>query len=109
MTNRKSRRIQQISGYIGAGNRTSVFNRSPRTSFERIKKIYEIELYSTDSESPHEKQRKKLTQQERATIKNRVRKELEAQEMKMILRYVIIAIVIIGILILTNYLDSRNI
>jgi hypothetical protein len=103
MANRKSRRMQTNSAYIGFGNRALDFNRRSIIPFEKIEKVYETELLNAHSESSQHKFQKKLTQKERAEIKSKVKKQLQIQRRTEIVRFVILVIVFIGILFLINY------
>ena len=58
-------------GYIGAGNKTSVFARKPKIPFEKIKDIYGNELERLKSKKSDQKiSFKKLTEKEKIEISN---------------------------------------
>ncbi|MEN8138625.1 MAG: hypothetical protein ABFR62_09335, partial [Bacteroidota bacterium] len=60
------RRMSPGVGYIGFGNKTSVFTRKPRIPFKKIKGIYDIELETKESKkSAGNRTFKELTEKEK--------------------------------------------
>ena len=78
------------SGYIGAGNKTSVFNRKPKVAFEKIRSHLDQEF---DKIKYNKRGRQKLSEKQREQIKSRIRKQFRAQRQKEVF-YAIIAILL---------------
>ena len=81
------RRMPACSGYIGAGNKTSVFNRKPKVAFKKIRSHLDQEFKKVHSSAPG---KQPLSEQEREEIKLRVRKRIRTSRRKEIF-YAIIA------------------
>ena len=83
------------SGYIGAGNKTSVFNRKPKVPFEKIRTRLDLEFESANHGNP---EKKRLSQKEREQIKARVREQIRVDRRKEIF-YVAMAL-LFGLLLI---------
>ena len=83
------------SGYIGAGNKTSVFNRKPKVAFEKIRSHLDHEFekakYTTQG-------KQRLSHKQREQIKSSIRKKLRAERQKEI-AYAALAI-LLGLMLL---------
>lgn len=61
------------SGYIGFGNKSSVFNRKPKEAFEKIRSYYDQEL---DKVIYAEQEKQQLSSEQREAIKSSIRRKL---------------------------------
>ena len=62
------------SGYIGFGNKSSVFNRKPKVAFEKIRSYYDQEL---DKVFYSEQEKQELSDSQREAIKENIRRKLK--------------------------------
>jgi hypothetical protein len=70
------RRMPASSGYIGFGNKSSVFNRKPKVAFEKIRSYYDQEL---DKVFYAEQEKQQLSDAQREAIKASIRRKLEKE------------------------------
>ena len=84
------RRMPASSGYIGAGNKTSVFNRKPKVAFEKIRSHLDQEF---DKVNYRALEKQRLSQKERDEIKSRIRKQIRADKKKEIV-YAVFAVLL---------------
>ncbi len=88
---RQSRRHRTGFGYIGFGNDYSVFNQSTNKAFSALKeKLNDETHFHFQLNFSHEK----LTEEDRALIKNKVRKGEKKRLIKTIIVFVIAAIIV---------------
>ena len=92
-------------GYIGSGNKTSVFTRRPKLPFEKIKEIYGEELEKLNlKKNKQNLSFKKLTIKEKLEIRERVKGQLKKQQRKEGIMGIIVFLIAIGIFILARLL-----
>jgi hypothetical protein len=92
------RRMSPGVGYIGAGNKTSVFTRKPKIPFKRMKDIYGNELERLKSgKSDRKKSFKKLTEREKLEIRKRIKIQIRKEQNKNILIGIIAIIITLGL------------
>jgi hypothetical protein len=104
MRRRNIRRLKPTSGYIGSGNQTSVFARTSRIPFAKIKQIYGEELERLNSQENRIKSKSiQLTNAERLEIKKRLNKEFSTFRKK---QFAVVFIAIITIAILLFWLNN---
>jgi len=102
--NRRPRMSPGI-GYIGSGNKTSVFTRRPKLPFEKIKEIYGEELEKLNSKKiKGNLSFKKLTEKEKREIRERVKGQLKKQQRKEGIIGIIVFLIACGIFILARHL-----
>ena len=94
MSKGNRRRLSPGVGYIGSGNKASVFNRKPKVAFETIKYIYGEELERLNSKtSKNHYSFKDLSEEEKKKIRNRIklkiRKEQNIERLKSVLAILI--------------------
>ena len=100
MNRKNRRRISPGVGYIGAGNRTSVFTRKQKVPFEKIKAIYGDEMERLHSEKlMQNKSFKKLTERDKLEIKSRIKTQLRRAQKKNIL----VVIIVLSIMAIISY------
>ena len=108
MARNKGRRIDQVSWRMGSRNLTSVFNRRAKSPFARVKEIYGGEVQKLTSVSESEKLSfKKLSQNEKAEIRKRVKAQLRKSKNKEIIFGIIFFSLIIGTLLFIQYLNTK--
>jgi len=85
-------------GYIGSGNKTSVFTRKPKIPFEKMKDIYGNELERLKSEkSDRKKSFKELTEREKLEIRKRIKIQIRKEQNKNLIIGIIAIIITIGL------------
>ncbi len=68
-------------GYIGSGNKVSVFNRKPKVAFEKIKYIYGEELERVNSNTKIKNfSFKDLSEKEKLEIRNRIKVKIRKDQ-----------------------------
>lgn len=99
MRRSKGRRLKATSGYIGFGNQSSVFTRTAKLPFSKMKTIYGEELERLNSKKTNSKQlQNQLTKAEKLEIKNRLNKEFATLRKKQLIA-VCIAIILLSLLL----------
>lgn len=90
-------------GYIGSGNKTSVFTRRSKLPFAKIKQIYgeELERFKPEK-TKHNFSFKKLTEKERLEIRKRVRVMVIKQRRKEVIIWIIIFLLALCFFLLLN-------
>jgi len=77
-------------GYIGSGNKTSVFTRRSKLPFAKIKKVYGEELERLKQDQIQQNfSFKKLTEKERLEIKERVKDQIIKERRKELIIWII--------------------
>ena len=84
------RRMPASSGYIGSGNKTSVFNRKPRIPFTKLRVHIDQELLNLE---PSKSNRKRLTNKERIEMKEKIRLKLVSKR-RLDLVFALVAVLI---------------
>lgn len=95
MSNRNSRRIQNSSAYMGAGNRASVFNQKARKPFEEVADIYKKEIQKKGDKNSRAIF-KELSVLEKQIIKTRIKKQERKKKIQSV--YILIASIILGVI-----------
>ena len=92
-------------GYIGSGNRTSVFTRRSKLPYEKIKEIYGEELERLNSKKIERNfSFKKLTEKEKLEIRERVRGQVIKEQRKELIIGIITFLIALVIFILARHL-----
>ena len=77
-------------GYIGSGNKTSVFTRQSKLPFAKIKQVYGEELERFKPEQTQQNfSFKKLTEKERLKIRERVKGQIIKERRKELIIWII--------------------
>ncbi len=97
-------RMSPSIGYIGSGNKTSVFTRRSRIPFKKVKEIYgeELERLNFKKIKPN-LFFKKLTEKEKLEIKERVKSQVIKERHKELIIWIIIFLIALIIFILAKY------
>ncbi len=108
MKKRQRRRMNLTFGYIGSGNKTSLFTRKPKTPFRKIKEIYgeELEHFTTKIRNSEDK-KTPFSVEDKEKIRNNVKRQLKREQRKNIRALLIVFFVIIVIITLFNYYFSE--
>jgi len=86
-------------GYIGAGNKTTVFSRKSNIPFKKIKAIYGDEMERLKSERLIDnKPFKKLSETNRLKIKKRIKNQIRKEQYKNLIVAIIVIIIVLGVL-----------
>jgi hypothetical protein len=88
------------SGYIGFGNKSSVFNRKPKVAFEKIRSYYDQEF---DKVFYSEREEQKLSDKQREVIKARIRRKLEKERREEVIYASIALLFGLGLIYLAIY------
>ena len=98
MKRENRRRMSPGVGYIGAGNKTSVFTRKPKTSFEKIKDYYGNELERLKSgNSDQKKSFKDLTEKEKLKIRKRIKTQFRKEQNRNLIIGIVSIIITLGL------------
>ena len=98
MKRENRRRMSPGVGYIGAGNKTSVFTRKPKNSFEKIKDIYGNELERLKSgNSDQKKSFKDLTEKEKLKIRKRIKTQFRKEQNRNLIIGIVSIIITLGL------------
>ena len=98
MKRENRRRMSPGVGYIGSGNKTSVFTRKPKIPFEKIKDIYGSELERLKSEKVDQKiSFKKLTEKEKLEIRKRIKTQIRKEQNRNLITGIIAIIITLGL------------
>ena len=109
MRRNRRRRMSPGLGYIGSGNKTSVFTRKSKLPFEKVKEIYGEELERLNSEKNKQNLSfKKLTEKEKLEIRERIRGKVIKERRKELIIGIIVFLMALGIFILTRYLMTTD-
>ncbi len=102
------RRMNLTLGYIGAGNKTSLFTRKPKLPFRKIKEIYgeELEHFTANTINPENKQTP-LSVEDIKKIRDNVKKQLKREQKKNSIALLIALFVILVIIIVINFYFSE--
>ncbi|MEX2380179.1 MAG: hypothetical protein WD530_05515 [Vicingaceae bacterium] len=103
MTKRTSRRISPSSAYIGAGNKTSIFSRKARKPFEDISDIYK-QAIKKDSDQDYRESFRKLTEEEKIAIKQKIRKQNIKTNQKLFFAIILTVLFSVALLYLLIFL-----
>ncbi len=88
------------SGYIGFGNKSSVFNRKPRVAFEKIRSYYDQEL---DKVFYSEREKHELSDSQREAIKENIRRKLKQDRREEVLYATIALLFGLGLIYLVMH------
>jgi len=95
---RNKRRLSPGVGYIGSGNKTSVFTRKPKIAFDKIKYIYGEELERLNSKSSKKRYSfKNLNEKEKLEIRNRIKFKIQKEQNIDSLKSVFAILITIGL------------
>ena len=89
------RRMPPSTGYIGFGNKSSVFDRKPKVAFEKIRSYYDQEL---DKVFYAEQEKQELSNAQREAIKANIRRKLK-QDRRQEVFYAAFAVVLSFVLV----------
>ena len=103
MTGNRRSRMNLGFGYIGSGNKTSIFTRQPKLPFKKVKEIYGEELERLNSKNDkQELSFKKLTENEKIEIRERIKKQIKKKQLKELMIMITIIIIALGAFTLAN-------
>jgi len=105
MRQSRTRRISPGFGYIGSGNKTSIFTRRAKPPFSKVKAIYGEELERLKLEKVDQKLSfKELTKEEKLRIRSRIKAELLSERKKQIVAFTILVLFVLAIFITLKHL-----
>ena len=97
MKRENRRRMSLGVGYIGSGNKTSVFTRKNKVPFDKIKSIYGDEMERLKpGKTTQNKSFKKLTESEKLKIRKRVKAQIQKEQIVNLIMGVIAILFIFG-------------
>ena len=90
-------------GYIGAGNKTSVFTRRNKIPFDKIKSIYGNEMERLNTEKKlQNKPFKRLSESEKLEIRKRIKAQIQKDQTRILIIVIIAIFFIFGIIYLIS-------
>lgn len=109
MRQNRGRRMNPSSGYIGSGNKTSVFTRRSKSPFSKVKEIYGDELERLKSEKQKSNLSfKKLTEKEKLEIKERVKGQVKKERKRELITLLVTFLIALVIFILARQLIIKE-
>ena len=90
-------------GYIGSGNKTSVFTRKNKLPFDKIKSIYGNEMERLKTEKTlQNKPFKRLSESEKLAIRKRIKAQIQKEQTRNLILVIIAIFFILGIIYLIS-------
>lgn len=80
------RRLNLSSGYIGSGNKPSVFNRKPKTAFQKIREKYATEYLKLTQEKDLSRD---LSKDEKLQLKHKITAQIKQEKRKGVLKIIL--------------------
>ena len=103
MKRENRRRMSPGVGYIGAGNKTSVFTRRNKIPFDKIKSIYGNEMERLNTEKKlQNKPFKRLSESEKLEIRKRIKAQIQKDQTRILIIVIIAIFFIFGIIYLIS-------